>query len=523
MDGERPKPNPSRASWFERGAAQAVSLRGADQLPEFVQRCGELAGALDAVFPSDASGGSIPAPAHVSGREALAQSVADAHLDTQALAARAMFAKPDAFQAFWSGVGSKLHEIERLLDPDRRRTQREREEIVATLRSELVFEGNPFPAVPDFREDLQTRLHIIAAAFERLSGSEPYASLEARSLNRTGIDLITLGRSVMMHFARTDGDAPGIYVCRFDRKHREASADKLAVTVTEFLPTDREMVRLVAADGWKPLELRVSPHGDYLAYLTSGPLGRQVGWSNASKPGELGRVAGAAFTWTSKGQTLLVLDSVAGVIWRIDAATAQPRELVKLPRLSAAAVPRLVVSPDGSRVAVSYGVSGTNVVELHVIEYEGRSAVLRQIATERANDGSEPIDLLPFWSKDGTQLACLVVGGEIGTAMICAHTLGEKREPELLFTSKDRAVLASTPSWSATGRWIVMARADARNQPTLSLFDCDYKVLVNLESIGSLGGRLEFGDEAILVHGGTVGASIWLKNLSQQREEPEHF
>lgn len=262
-----------------------------------------------------------------------------------------------------------------------------------------------------------------------------------------------------------------------DGKHLAWVGDDGIEVAIFVAPIGGEPVRLVRLRNSEVDELGWSPTGDRLAYVvgSSLPTGveRSVGWADL-REGELGRVDGAAFGWSSTGRALLVADLRRQSLVNVEIATKKELILCSLADDGDLDFPPVVtVSPNGDRAAFTARRQAHDIGELWVLgrksEERGLAAnLLTQIPGARAR-------VFPFWSPKGRTLGMHVVHFELGRSavILMRHLQGEGE----IFHHHELCNAPVAPAWSPSGRhlavWLAtgMGRFGALGPQTLTLID----------------------------------------------------
>jgi hypothetical protein len=236
-----------------------------------------------------------------------------------------------------------------------------------------------------------------------------------------------------------------------------------------------EPVRLVRLRNGEVDELGWSPSGDRLAYVVGSalPTGveRNVGWA-ALGEGELGRVDGAAFGWSSTGRALLVADLRRQSLVNVEIATKKELILCSLADDGDLDFPPVVtVAPNGDRAAFTSRRRAHDIGDVWVLgrRSEGLTAeLITQIPGAHAR-------VFPFWSPKGRTLGMHVVHFDLGRSavILMRHLQGDGE----VFHHHELCNAPVAPAWSPSGRhlalWVAtgMGRFGALGPQTLTLID----------------------------------------------------
>ena len=261
-------------------------------------------------------------------------------------------------------------------------------------------------------------------------------------------------------------------------------------------------------------DLAWSPRGSRLGYVLGAPLGGspQVGWASAVEGGWSGRVQGASFAWMPGGDAIVVADPARKSLWLYSVPPGKTRELGSIDDdMDPAFPPRIAISPNGSRIAVTVGRAGEGVSEVWVITRDG-ARIIKSMLTEIPGAG---VHVLPFWSPNSVTLAMHAVHYEQHkTAIIAVPKL--EGDGVVLYES---SLLdpPCTPTWSPSGRGIVFSRVErapdeSGSSPSrLVLLDAQRETFVALTEPGEVSGTPHFIDERTLaVDGGAVAHVLTL-------------
>jgi hypothetical protein len=496
-----------------RHALQIVSrLRGLDRMQEWAKRVEELSDAFFEGFAEEGDTGRMPVPL---GEEEFNLLLDETRRDCRSLSGRALMSRPQGPQVVWDEAAKKLDPIGRMVEKGYVPTQRDRAEIHRTLTG--INTGgeqavpNPCPTIHDFLEDITERLRRIDAYYTWLVTAGRFAGKETASIDAGSLRCVTLGGEMRVAFVRTAGTDPGLYVCVSEKTVTSDRAGGVEFDLMNYLPTSKDLIRLVPCEGWAPAEIRWNAHSDILAYRVPGAQ-PQIGWCNTREAGERGRVNGAAFAWATKGSSLIGIDLIARSVFRVDAESGATKAVVPLPDDVAPNVPpHLAIAPGGSALALTYGRTDGGI-DLALIGFDGARPVMR---VRRQFPGA--MSVLPFWSNAG-EIACLAISAG-GSDILCFPS--RDGEPEVLYHS-DVAEEMIAPAWSITGKFIAFVQAQRNNGGGLVLLDCDSRELIPLLKPRAVRGRLSFGEETICVQGEETAVVLWPR-ISHRRTPVERF
>ncbi len=253
--------------------------------------------------------------------------------------------------------------------------------------------------------------------------------------------------------------------------------------------------RAVGCAGWTAEQLAWSPDGKHVAYVANVKDGHSVAW--ATIEGERGRVPGVAFAWDPSGAALFILNPFRSLVGRHELGA---RDTKRLGKISDDAhvdfLPRIAVSPDGTRVAFTCRREKENVTELWT--HDGAGLQLREKfmhADRRA---------FPFWSPKGLDLGLLL------TDPAATVEPGESRSFIRVYSGSDSVDLykngledpAVSPTWAPSGKTILFLHASkpthsfANNgPPELTALECSTGERTALTAPGELSGTPRFLDE----------------------------
>jgi len=273
-------------------------------------------------------------------------------------------------------------------------------------------------------------------------------------------------------------------------------------------------------------ELSWSPDGARLAYVI-GPdlptgLERWVGWTSSTEPGEVGRIPGAAHTWTPGKPALVVTDLGARAVVHRSLATDQSMAVgeilddgdIELP-------PAVSVGADGQHIAVASRRSHDQVTEIWVYRRDAggiASRLLTQIP-------GAAVRALPFWSPKGKTLALQVVHlDQEQSACIAVRQL--KGDGEILH-HHELLDAPFAPAWAPGGRYIALFVAQARaplpgafGPQQLAVIDVHQRETFPLLEPGDAAGPPHFvGPLALAIDGGASAQLLELAEVAPARHK----
>ena len=496
-----------------RTALSAIAkIRGIDRMTEWAARVAELATAFCDDLPAG-SGSPVAASGQIASVEAFGLLLDECHRDCKSLSGGgALFHESTGPEIIWSDTAKQLAIIRRLLDQGRVPTRRERAEIHGVITGFDANATSPCPTIHDFLPDITERFGRVDKYYEWLVTVGPYAGKETGGIEEAGVQCVSLGGEMRVAFVRATGVEPGICVSRAEKVCAKETAGEIEFDVMRYLPSTRDLLRLVPCDGWTPSEIRWNAHGDLLAYLIPGEK-PQVGWTETRAPGEKGRVAANAFAWATKGSNFIAIDLSARMIFRINADTRQRKDLASLPDdVVQMIAPQIAIAPGGDCLAFTIGRLNAGV-DLCLLEFAGAKPVIRVRKSFPSATG-----VFPFWPHAGG-IACLVDRAGGSDIISLPYTQGDG---EILHQT-NLPVCATAPAWSTTGKFIAFFNPQSAGAPQLVLFDCDTRELLPVDEAGSAAlGRLSFGEETVCIEG-VDGATILWPHISHRRVEVEKF
>ncbi|HET6250462.1 MAG TPA: hypothetical protein VFE47_22430 [Tepidisphaeraceae bacterium] len=491
--------------------AVVTKLRGLDRMAEWAGRVGELAVAFCDDLPAG-DGANVVAAVDINSTAEFSRMLNECIRDCRSFSGHGLFHKPTGGEIAWAEMAMRLGKIRRMLDQNVIPTRRERSELHDAISAFDAAAASPCPAIHDFQIDIADRLRRIDAYYAWLVTAGPFAGKETGSIDAAGITCVSLGGEMRVAFVRTGGAEAGIYVSRAEKICTTEQAGQINLEVMRYLPSTRDLLRLVPCDGWAPAEIRWNAHSDWLAYLIRGDV-PQIGWAQTREVGEKGRVGGSAFAWATKGSSLIVIDVAGRSIFRINAEDGQRKELMSLPDdMPGNIVPRILIAPGGDSLLYTCG-RGDGSIDLCVLEFAGNKPVSR---VRKNFPGATA--LFPCWPHDAG-MGCLVER-PTGTEIISLPW--EDGDGQVIYRSDVSTASGVAPAWSANGKFMAFFNPQAGAEPQLAMLDCDTQELIPLMKPGSVAGRLSFGEECVCLDGGEQ-ATILRPAVSFQRAAVERF
>jgi hypothetical protein len=341
----------------ERESTRAVlavvsKLHGLDRMTEWAARVTELATAFcDDLPPGEEA--PAAATAEIASVEAFGVALDECLRDCRSFSGHGLFHKTTADEVVWSEAAKNLAIVRRMLDQGRVPTRRERSEIHRVITAIGPALPSPCPAVHDFLPDMAERLARVDVYYAWLVTAGPYAGKETGNIDEAGVQCVTLGGEMRVAFARA-GDEPGIYACMAEKVCTKEETDGVEIDVMRYLPSTRNLIRLVACEGWMPSEIRWNAHSDFLSYRIPAAAAQpaQIGWSETRAAGERGRVTADTFAWATQGSNFIAIDVAGRKIFRVNAENGQRKELVCLPEDARPGItPQIAVAPGGGALA----------------------------------------------------------------------------------------------------------------------------------------------------------------------------
>lgn len=513
--GRLPTPPEQQATAAALSAAKR--LRGLEKVQQWADRLQELAAVFAgnlAAFGTAASNPVIVEPTadqipYLTPGQ-FSDTLDETLRDTRALAGRGTLTPPAGPQVVWDQVVRQLEPIARLFEKNQAPTRRQREEIHRVLTG--VRQGvseNPCPLVHDFLPDLCRRLELIDAYYTWAVTAGPFAGKEIGRLDGVTARCVTLG-GLRLAFAQSDGAKPGIYVCHAEKVTTPLIVGDVSIDVMRYLPSTRDLLRLVECEGWQPTAIAWNAHGEYLAYSIPGDA-PQVGWCAAGTAGEIGRAAAGAMVWATRGESLILADATSRTLFRHNVRTAKRQDLAALPEDLDPAIPiHLSIPPGGDCLTFTCG-RRERTLELWMVEFAGAGPVCRM---RQKFPGATAV--LPFWTAAG-EIGCMAIS-PAGTHLLSLSRVGISTQT----LYRDPAAFEPTaPSMCCNGKYLAFFRPAAAGSE-LVLLDCDSRKLFPVGDAGAYRGKLFFGDETLSITGQDAATILWL-HLSYQRQAVERF
>lgn len=233
------------------------------------------------------------------------------------------------------------------------------------------------------------------------------------------------------------------------------------------VPSDSERALMLVECREGPLvDVAWSSDGSHLAYRVGGfppGYGETIGWVHSTEAGRLGRTAGIAFAWAPNRPALYVADVDEYAIRRIPIDGAPARSLAEFVYFRDPAFwPRIVPSPDGTRVAFTTRNDPEDVCRLWTIEPQAGQPAARLVTMVPGADAH----LLPLWSPKGVSLGLHVVHVALRTTgFVVLRALRGEGE---IFYQHEAVDGPVTPAWRPDGRALALYRHDADASPVPS-------------------------------------------------------
>jgi hypothetical protein len=423
---------------------------------------------------------------------------------------RPAFTDPTAEQEPIVEITQKLSKMKRLSQKGQKSTPRERVHVMSIIADADEVSSDLCPTIPDFREVFIADIQRLADGFEQLMETPEFAAAEIRPLEKKGTrhHVLSPKNWILMGFVQSEGRKPGLYRCGYEGVDAgREQVDGREISLTKFNPNREKFSCLMPSEGKRVTDLCWDPYGYMLAFRYPDEF--MVGWVRAgdvAMPQETGMVKGSNYIWTSKGDGLVVSDTAAGKLCRIDIATGESLILTDLDDDGDPEHPsRMAVPGNGGSLAFTSRSSTNSTVSLQVLTYRRRRPVVRLL--KQVSDAAAT--LLPFWLEQD-QLGVMIISPKEETTMIVAICLKEKDE-EVLYTSKQLEP-ARTPCPSPSLRYLAFFRTSG-----LSLLDIDKGDVQQLVPEGRVDGELRFGNDIIFVEGGGAAHGVELKDFKDER------
>ena len=236
-------------------------------------------------------------------------------------------------------------------------------------------------------------------------------------------------------------------------------------------------------------------------------------------PGVHGSARASAYTWVPKQNAILALDPERGELTRIDVESGEREDLLAI-RPEGKRQPRILISPNRSRMALVVPTRGDREVEVRILECHEREVVSRTLKI--LDDMSACA--LPFWINEGS-LGLVVISTARRSSEILALEADGSGEKVLLESATVDPFIA--PAVSRSGRYLAFYRrrfASRDEGPSdLLLYDLDQSTSGVLLGSERMLGALHFGEETIAISGPSASLSIWMRNLDDRRLPPPRF
>lgn len=247
--------------------------------------------------------------------------------------------------------------------------------------------------------------------------------------------------------------------------------------------------------------LRWSPNGEHVAFVQDGaePTGqaRTVAWKRISRdPAHsvrepLHRVSGGGYAWTPRSKSLVIADIQGGRLVRQGVELGPALELCALEDDGALAFPpRIVLTRDGTKIAITSRQARDDVNNLHVVERR-EGEVHHELVTSVPGVDAH---VQPFWSPRGNSLGISVSHLEQVRSAILIW--GQMRGEGVVIRQDDVVDGFTAPVWSRhLGLLFWAARGveeDRRVMPPQALVRMDLESMSESTLIDA--DSAEFGD-----------------------------
>ena len=519
--------------------SDATELEGSQTHADLVRQLREL----DAAFQSWESLGSDPraeereADERITSQEQFLELLDEAAFETGELGYHFPAPDPTPQQEPAARIARKLELMRTLCEASKPSSTRGREEAASVLADVATLSPDLCPTIPDFKEDLGARVESLTAWFEELMRSPAFAAREVRPVSFERIESLRLGAvtGARNAFVVPRGKQAGVYRCGCERVDAgESEVHGLRIHLSEFVPTSEGLKLLVPGGGRQITDLSWSRSFCFLAFRY--PDEHAVGWVQVDRinhldghtgrydgrigiPGEHGRTAALAYTWTSGADAILVADPERGKLSRLDVESGERTDLVDIQHGSDLA-PQILVSPDRSRVALTVGAEVGRATRVQIVEHRDRMPVLRTIKTVEEAGAR----VVPFWINTGALGLSILSPARRRTTIL---SLGLSGSREKILYQSDVLGPPIAPTISPSGRYLAFYQRRASSpkdgHSDLILFDLDTEeshVLIPSERIL---GSLDFRKESIFISGPTSALSVWLRNLDDRHLPPPTF
>ena len=519
--------------------SNATELEGNQTHADLVRVLGEL----DAAFQSWESIGAGPRAEEAEDDEGIASQeqflelLDEAAFETGELGYHFPAPDPTPQQEPVANIARRLELMRTLCDAGKTSSTRDREEAARVLEDVATLSADLCPTIPDFKEDLRARLERLAAWFNELMRSPEFAAREVRPVSFKRIESLCIGAvtGARNAFVVPRGEQAGVYRCGCERVDAgDGEVHGLRIHISEFLPTSEGLKLVVASGGRQITDLSWSPSYHFLAFRY--PCEHTVAWVQVDRinyvdghvgryddrigiPGEHGRTAALAYTWTASADAILVVDPERGKLARLDLESGGQTDLADI-RHSGDLTPQIIVSPDRSRVALTVSAEVGHATTVQIVEYRDRKPVLRTIKTvEEAG-----AHVLPFWINMGTLGLSILSPARRRTTILSLAISGSS---EKTLCQADVLGPPIVPTISPSGRYLAFYQrrpSSPEDGPSdLILFDLDTQESRALIPSERILGSLRFRKESIFISGSTSALSIWLPDLHDRRLPPPTF
>ena len=532
-------PTPQERTLTHQALSEAIELEEDQTHADLVRQLREL----DAAFQSWESIGPDPRTEEaerdegITSQEQFLELLDEAAFETGELGYHFPAPDPTPRQEPAARIAHKLELMRTLCEAGKSSSTRDREEAASVLEDVAALSPDLCATIPDFKEDLRARIESLTAWFKELMRSPEFAVREVRPVSLKRIESLRIGAvtGARNAFVVPRGKQAGVYRCGCERVGAgESEAHGLRIHLSEFLPTSEGLKLLVPSAGRQITDLSWSLSYDFLAFRY--PDENAVAWVQVGRisyldghtgryddrigiPGEHGRTAALAYTWTSGANAMLVADPERGKLARLDVESGEQTDLVDVQHWGDLA-PQILVSPDRSRVALTVGAEVGHATRVQIAEHRDRKPVLRTVKTvEEAG-----AHVLPFWINPGTLGLSILSPTRPRTTILSLAISGSS---EKILYQSDLLAPPIAPAISPSGRYLAFYQRRASSPEDgpsdLILFDLDTQESRALIPSERILGPLRFAKESIFISGSTSALSIWLPDLHDRRLPPPTF
>ena len=532
-------PTPQERTLTHQALSNATELESNQTHADLVRELREL----DAAFESwESLGADLRAEEaeydeRITSREQFLELLDEAAFETGELGYHFPAPDPTPQQEPAAEIARKLNLMRTLCEAGTSSSTRDRAAAASVLEDVATLSPDLCPTIPDFKEDLRARLERLAAWFGELMRSPEFAAREVRPVSFKEIESLRVGAvtGARNAFVVPQGERAGVYRCGCERVDAgESRVEGLRLDFSEFLPTSEGLELLVPSGGRQITDLSWSPSCHFLAFRY--PDEHAVVWVQVDRihyvdghagryddrigiPGEHGRTAALAYTWTSGADAILVMDPERGKLARLDLESGEQTDLVDV-RHGSDLTPQITLSPDRSRIALTVSAEAGHATTVQILEYRDRKPVLRTIKTVEEADAH----VLPFWIKTGTLGLSILFPARRRTTILSLAISGSG---EKILYQADVLGPPIAPTISPSGRYLAFYQQRARSPEggpsDLILFDLDTQESRALVPSERILGSVRFGKESIFISGSTSALSIWLPDLHDRRLPPPTF